>query len=153
MQIKRSVTRFFAALVLPAISIAVVAYFGSYAIWGERGLLALEDTQARLGIQQEQLAQVTDERSRLEHRIQLMEPGHADPDLVEELARGQLMDGAPNQVAVPRTGALTPPPAARPSSRRSLLSQFRNKALRFARRSSPRRPVSEQCSAVCSAIK
>jgi hypothetical protein len=32
-----------------------------------------------------------------------MEPGHADPDMVEELARGQLMDGAPNQVAVPRT--------------------------------------------------
>ena len=32
-----------------------------------------------------------------------MEDGHADPDLVEELARGQLMDGAPNQVAVPRS--------------------------------------------------
>jgi hypothetical protein len=25
-----------------------------------------------------------------------------DPDLVEELARTQLMDGAPNQVALPR---------------------------------------------------
>ena len=56
MRIKRSVTRFFWRLILPAISVAVVAYFGSYAIWGERGLLALEDTQARLGIQQEQLA-------------------------------------------------------------------------------------------------
>jgi hypothetical protein len=32
-----------------------------------------------------------------------MEDGHADPDLVEELARGRLMDGAPNQVAVPRS--------------------------------------------------
>jgi len=32
-----------------------------------------------------------------------MEGASADPDLVEELARGQLMDGAPNQVAVPRT--------------------------------------------------
>lgn len=102
MRIKRSVTRFFMALILPALSIAVVGYFGSYAIWGERGLLVLEDTQARLGIQQEKLAQVTSERDRLAHRIQLMEGGHADPDLVEELARGQLMDGAPNQVAVPR---------------------------------------------------
>ena len=103
MRIRRSVTRFFLALILPAISIAVVGYFGSYAIWGERGLLTLEDTQAQLGIQQQQLAQLQDNRTRLEHRIALMEKD-ADPDLVEELARGQLMDGAPNQVAVPRAG-------------------------------------------------
>jgi cell division protein FtsB len=102
MRIKRSVTRFFMALILPALSIAVVGYFGSYAIWGERGLLVLEDTEARLGLQQEKLAQTALQRDRLAHRIQLMEEGHADPDLVEELARTQLMDGAPNQVAVPR---------------------------------------------------
>jgi cell division protein FtsB len=101
MRIKRSVTRLFAALIIPALSIAVVSYFGAYAIWGARGLLQLEDVQARLGIQQEQLAQIQNERDRLSQRIQLME--HGDPDLVEELARGQLMDGAPGQVAVPRT--------------------------------------------------
>src|SRR3569623_257887 len=105
MRIKRSVTRFFMALILPALTIAVVGYFGSYAIWGERGLLTLEDTEAHLGMQQEKLAQVTSEHDRLAHRIQLMEDGHADPDLVEELARGRVMDGAPNQVAVPRTAA------------------------------------------------
>ena len=102
MRIKRSVTRFFMALVLPALSIAVVGYFGSYAIWGERGLLVLEDTQAKLGIQQEKLTQIATQRDRLAHRIALMEEGRADPDLVEELARTQLMDGAPNQVAIPR---------------------------------------------------
>ena len=102
MRIKRSVSRFFGALVLPALAVAVVSYFGSYAIWGERGLLALEDVQARLGVREAQLAQVDGERARLAHRIDLMEDGHPDPDLVEELARGQLMDGAPNQVAVPR---------------------------------------------------
>ena len=90
------------ALILPAFAIAVVGYFGSHAIWGERGLLVLEDTQARLGIQQERLADITAERDRLAHRIQLMEDAHPDPDLVEELARGQLMDGAPGQVAIPR---------------------------------------------------
>ena len=103
MRIKRSVTRFFLALILPALSIAVVGYFGSYAIWGERGLLVLEDTEAKLGMQQERLVQIAAERDRLAHRIALMEDGHADPDLVEELARTQLMDGAPNQVAVPRS--------------------------------------------------
>ncbi|HEY4078555.1 MAG TPA: septum formation initiator family protein [Rhizomicrobium sp.] len=102
MRIRRSVTRFFGVLVVPAVTVAVVTYFGGYAIWGNRGILALEDTQARLGVQQEKLAQLQDSRTRLEHRISLMEKDSADPDLVEELARGQLMDGAPNQVAVPR---------------------------------------------------
>src|ERR1700719_1960457 len=100
MRIRRSVTLFFWALILPAISIVVVAYFGAYAVWGPLGLLQLKNTEARLGIRQQQLAKVAGERDRLYQRIQLMDQG--DPDLVEELARGQLMDGAPNQVAVPR---------------------------------------------------
>jgi cell division protein FtsB len=100
MRIKRSVTRFFLALVLPSITLAVVGYFGAYAIWGHRGILALEDTQAQLGIRQQQLAEVQANRQQLEHRIALMTKN--DPDLVEELARTQLMDAAPNQVAVPR---------------------------------------------------
>ncbi|HZQ40433.1 MAG TPA: septum formation initiator family protein [Rhizomicrobium sp.] len=102
MRIKRSVSRFFAVLVVPAITVAVVAYFGAYAIWGNRGVLALEDTQAQLGIRQQQLSELQASRRRLEHRIALMEKN--DPDLVEELARTQLMDGAPNQVALPRQG-------------------------------------------------
>lgn len=103
MRIRRSVTRLFLALLLPALSIAVVGYFGGYAIWGERGLLALHDTRTQLEIQQEKLAQLSASRDRLSHRIRLMEGSHPDPDLVEELARSQLMDGAPNQVAIPRT--------------------------------------------------
>jgi cell division protein FtsB len=104
MRIKRSVARFFSRMVLPAVTIAVVGYFGGYAVWGSRGVLALEETQARLGIQQEKLAQLNESRTRLEHRIALMEQPTPDADLVEELARTRLMDGAPNQVAVPRDG-------------------------------------------------
>jgi cell division protein FtsB len=102
MRIKRSVSRFFVALIVPALSLAVVSYFGAYAIWGNRGILSLEDTQAQLGIQQQQLSELQASRARLEQRIALMEKD--DPDLVEELARTQLMDGGPNQVAVPRAG-------------------------------------------------
>jgi cell division protein FtsB len=102
MRIKRSVTRFFTVLILPAITLAVVGYFGTYAIWGNRGILVLEDTQAQLGVREQQLAEVQGNRLRLEHRIALMEKNGGDPDLVEELARTELMDGAPNQVAVPR---------------------------------------------------
>lgn len=102
MRIRRSVTRVFAAMVLPAVCGAVTAYFGYYAVWGTRGAVALQDTQARLGIREEQLARLRERRMRLEHRIALMKPGAVDPDLVEELARDELMDGAPGQVAVPR---------------------------------------------------
>jgi cell division protein FtsB len=102
MRIRRSVARVFAALVIPAISAAAVAYFGYYAIWGTRGLMALSDTQARLAVRQEQLASLKSRREKLQHRIKLLEPGSVDPDLVEELARSQLLEGAPGQVAVPR---------------------------------------------------
>ena len=102
MRIKRSVARFFGLMVIPAVTIAVVGYFGAFAIWGDRGVLALEDTQAKLGVAQEQLAQLSETRGRIEHRINLMEQGTPDRDLVEELARTRLMDGAPNQVAMPR---------------------------------------------------
>jgi cell division protein FtsB len=102
MRIRRSVTRFFATLVMPAFCAAAVSYFGYYTIWGSRGLVALSDTSARLAIQQEQLASLKEDRTRLEHRIKLLEPGSVDPDMVEEVARDQLLDSAPGQIAVPR---------------------------------------------------
>ena len=102
MRIRRSVTRFFSLSVLPAITCAVVAYFGYYGIYGERGMLALADVNARLGEEQKALADAKDARLRLEHRITLMHDG--DPDLIEELAHKQLMIGGPNQVAMPRDG-------------------------------------------------
>ena len=100
MRIRRSVTRFFGLSVLPAIACAVVAYFGYYAIWGERGVLALQTTEARLDVQTEQLSQADAARARLQHRIALMEQG--DPDLIEELDRGRLLEGGHNVVGVAR---------------------------------------------------
>jgi cell division protein FtsB len=102
MRIRRSVTRFFGATVIPAISIAVAAYFGAYAINGQRGYLALQHTNAQLSTDRAKLAALQGDNTRLKHRIDLLQPGHVDPDLVEELARGQLLSGAPNQIAVPR---------------------------------------------------
>ena len=102
MRIRRSVRSFFRALVFPAIAIAVTAYFGYNFIYGARGYHAFNDVQATLALHREQLALAQDARKRLQHRISLMQDGSVDPDLVEELARTQLMDGAPGQVAVPR---------------------------------------------------
>ncbi|MGD0144606.1 MAG: septum formation initiator family protein [Rhizomicrobium sp.] len=95
-------TRFIGILVTPAIAAAFVTYFGYHTIFGARGLLALSDVQARLAVKQEELASIRTDRARLEHRIKLLQPGSVDPDLVEEIARGQLLGSAPGQVAVPR---------------------------------------------------
>lgn len=100
MRIRRSVARVFAAMVLPAICGAVSVYFGYHAIWGERGALALQDTNAELGIRSDRLAEIRAQRMRLEHRIGLIKAG--DPDMIEELYHKELLEGGPDQVAVPR---------------------------------------------------
>lgn len=102
MRIRRSVTRFFTASILPAICAAITGYFGYYAVWGERGALALADTRAAIGIHQERLTEARNARVRLQHRIDLLDRPDVDRDLLEELARGDLMDGQPGQVAIPR---------------------------------------------------
>lgn len=100
MRIRRSVSRVLGFAVLPAITAGVVSYFGYNAVYGQRGYVALTATQNQLTGAHDQLNRLTDERRRLEHRIDLLKAG--DPDLVEELARTKLMDGAPGQVAIPR---------------------------------------------------
>ena len=102
MRIRRSVTRIFGILVIPAVSAAAIAYFGYYTLWGTRGLLALANTQARLSIEQEQLASLSDRRARLERRIRLLRDGAEDSDLIEEIERAQMLGGVPGQIAVPR---------------------------------------------------
>ncbi len=102
MRIRHSVSRFLALLAFPAISLAAIAYFTYYAICGERGYVVLTSTRAELQAAQGQLAALRGDRLRLEHRIRLLKPGQIDPDLVEELARGQLLESQPGQVDVPR---------------------------------------------------
>jgi cell division protein FtsB len=105
MRIRQSVTRSFALLTLPAASVSIVIYFGLFGIFGPNGILALEDASARLELAKASLLQIVDQRQRLTRRVALMEQPGGDADLVEELARNVLMDGAPNQVAIARPPA------------------------------------------------
>jgi len=100
MRIKRSVTRFFTCPDRSAVTLAGGELFRGYAIWA----IAHPGSgrhPGQTGHPAGKADRVQANRARLEHRIALM-TNNADPDLVEELARPQLMDGAPNQVAVPR---------------------------------------------------
>jgi cell division protein FtsB len=75
-------------------------FFGYHGLYGERGYVALTTLRGDLAASQTRLAQLTEQRTRLQHRIDLLRAG--DADLVEELARTKLLDGAPGQIAVPR---------------------------------------------------
>lgn len=102
MRIGRSATRFFGLLIVPAVSAAAILYFGYYAIWGTRGLLALSEVRSETVVQEGKLATVSGRRASLEKRIQLLRSGSEDPDLIEEVARSQMLGSTPGQVAVPR---------------------------------------------------
>ncbi|HEY2071738.1 MAG TPA: septum formation initiator family protein [Rhizomicrobium sp.] len=93
---------FFGAIVIPAISLAVAGYFGYYAFNGPRGYLAYHRADTQLAADDAQLNGVKDANARLKHRIDLLQDGHVDYDLVEELARDQMLAGSPSVIAVPR---------------------------------------------------
>ena len=104
MRIRRSVKQFFGTLVIPAIADSHSSpYFGYYTIFGTRGLLGfVRRPGAPVSEAEKKPYSIRNDRSHLEHRIQLLQPGSVDPDLVEEIARGQMLGSAPGQVAVPR---------------------------------------------------
>lgn len=99
MRIRPSFVRIFGWLTIPAM-VAASFYFGYCALYGERGYARLQQVRSELSGANTKLAALTDKRLRLEHSIDLLKAG--DPDLIEELARTKLMDGAPGQVAIPR---------------------------------------------------
>ena len=94
--------RNFSFLVLPAICCAVSFYFGYNFFFGERGLVAWRQTQDALSIAKSDLALVRAKREALSHRISLLDGRAIDPDLLEEVARGMLLQTRPDEVAVPR---------------------------------------------------
>ena len=90
----------------------VIAYFLGAAIVGENGVLAWGDYRRAKAQEGVQLARLEAEKARLEHRAQLLDPAHADPDLVDELVRRDLGVARPDEVIIPTDGA----PAAQPAS-------------------------------------
>ena len=98
----RRLGRKFSFLVLPAICCAISVYFGYNFFFGERGLLAWRQSQDELSLAKQDLAQVRAKRVALAHRISLLDGKSIDADLLEEVARGMLLQTRRDEVAVPR---------------------------------------------------
>ena len=102
MRLSRRIGRNIGIILLPAICCAVTGYFGYTVIFGERGLVAWRQTQDQLRIAQANLNNLRAKREALQHRISLLDGKAIDPDLLEEVAHGQLLETRSGEVAVPR---------------------------------------------------
>jgi cell division protein FtsB len=86
---------------LPALAILIIANFLGYAIVGANGILSWGDYRRQKVERSVQLAQLQAERNRLAHRATLLDPRRADPDLADELVRGELGLVRPDEVVIP----------------------------------------------------
>lgn len=86
---------------LPALAVLIIANFVGYAIVGSNGILAWGDYRRLKQERAVQLAHLEEEKGRLAHRAQLLDPRRADPDLAEEMVRSELGLVRPDEVIIP----------------------------------------------------
>jgi cell division protein FtsB len=86
---------------IPAFAVLVVGTFAGHAIAGPNGILAWGGYHRALKERQAELAQLQQEKARLEHRSDLLDPRKADPDMADELVRKDLGLIRPDEVIVP----------------------------------------------------
>ena len=85
----------------PAFAVMVMAFFGGYAVLGPNGVLAFGDYRRQLAKREHHYAELDQRREMLRNRVALLDPRHANPDLVDELVRRELNVAHPDEVIVP----------------------------------------------------
>jgi cell division protein FtsB len=85
---------------LPAVAVLVIANFLGYAVLGSNGILEWGDYRRLKAERSIELAQLEAERVRLHHRAELLDPNKTDPDLADEMIRGQLGLVRPDEVII-----------------------------------------------------
>lgn len=73
---------------------------GGIAIAGPSGLLAWSENLRLLDQRKAHLAALEFERAALANKVELLDPNHADPDMVGELLRSQLNVVHPDEVVI-----------------------------------------------------
>lgn len=86
---------------LPAGAAIVMGFFVYYALLGPNGILAYRDYSRQLEKRQAQYDALDKQRAQLKNRVDQMDPRHANPDLVDEMARKRLNVVHPDEVIVP----------------------------------------------------
>jgi cell division protein FtsB len=85
----------------PALALTIIAFFGGYALFGSNGVLAWGDYSRKFHVREVELAKAEKARAELANRVALLDPRHANPDMVDELVRRDLGLAKPDEVIVP----------------------------------------------------
>lgn len=85
----------------PALGLTLMAFFGAYAILGPNGILAYGDYKRQIVKRERQYAALDQHRTVLKNRVALLDPDHANPDMVDEMVRKELNVAHPDEVIVP----------------------------------------------------
>jgi cell division protein FtsB len=85
----------------PALALMVIAFFGGYALFGSNGVLAWGEYSQRYQEKQNELIAIEKQRGELANRVALLDPRHANPDMVDELVRRDLGLAHPDEVIIP----------------------------------------------------
>ena len=86
---------------VPALAFTVIAFFGGYALFGPNGVLAWGEYRHAFQQRQAVLAQAEKQKAELANRVALLDPHHANPDLVDELVRRNLGVADKDEVILP----------------------------------------------------
>lgn len=78
-----------------------MAFFGIYAVLGPNGVLAYGDYKRQLMKRERDYATLDQRRQALKNRVALLNPDHANPDMVDEMVRKELNVTHPDEVIVP----------------------------------------------------
>ena len=85
---------------LQGAALAVLLLVGGLAFIGPSGILAWGENIKLLEQRNARIAQLKTERDELKNRVGLLDPKHADPDLVGELLRSNLNVAHPDEVVI-----------------------------------------------------
>jgi cell division protein FtsB len=92
--------RRFGRLVVPAITIAFLSYFGYHSVHGDFGLQATERLEIRRIARTAELAKLTATRTSLERQVELMSDGSLERDMIDEISRYQLNVSRPDEIVI-----------------------------------------------------
>lgn len=83
-----------------AIALGALLFMAGLAIAGPSGLFAWSENLRLRDMREARLATLEVQRDHLKNRVNLLDPGHADPDLAGELVRSQMGVVHPDEVVI-----------------------------------------------------
>lgn len=86
---------------LPGLALTVISFFGSYAVFGPNGAMAYGEYQTQMAKREVYFQALDQRRAVMRNRVALLDPRHANPDMVDELVREKLNVAHPDEVIIP----------------------------------------------------